>query len=280
MPANVALIQLVSGADTARNLRDAGALLERVHDAGAALAVLPENFAFMGRDDAARVGKAETPGDGPIQEFLSATASRLGLTIVGGTVPLATTDPTRPRSACLVFDPAGRQIARYDKIHLFDVALPGGAERYRESASTSPGDEIVVVDTSVGRVGLAVCYDLRFPELFRLLQERGADLIAVPSAFTATTGAAHWEVLVRARAVENLTMVIAAGQGGRHDGGRVTHGHSMIVDAWGGVLDVLPHGAGTIVTAFDRDAQQRMRTEFGALAARRLSATNGHAEPV
>ena len=270
MSARLAAVQMNSGADVAANLRAAGAALEAARAAGAALAVLPENFAFMGAHERDKLAVAEPAGHGPIQDFLAAAARRLGLWIVAGTVPLKTAEPQRVAAACLAYDAAGAQVARYDKIHLFDVDVPGG-EAYRESHSIAPGaPRPVVVDTPAGRVGLSVCYDLRFPELFRQLVAAGAEVLAVPSAFTERTGEAHWEPLLRARAIENLCYVVAPGQWGAHPNGRRTWGHSLILDPWGRVL--AQHGAGTGVVVADapREALQALRRGFPVLEHRRL----------
>ncbi len=266
----VAAIQMVSGPDVAANLATAGRLLAAARNDGAQLIVLPENFAFMGPDDASRLAQAERFGSdgGPMQAFLAEQAGRLRCWIVGGTVPIATGQPDRIASACLVYDADGHCVARYDKMHLFDVEVPGGAESYVESASTCPGTEAVVVETPVGRLGLAVCYDLRFPELFRALIDRGAQGFALPAAFTATTGEAHWDVLIRARAIENLAFVVAAAQGGTHESGRRTFGASMVVDGWGRVLARLDKGEGIVTGAPDLDGQAATRQQFPALSHR------------
>ncbi len=267
--ARVAAVQMVSGADVASNLREAAVLLSEAADAGAALAVLPENFACMPTDESYRRKIAEEDGDGPIQAFLSAQAERLKMWVVGGTIPLRVADDDRPAAACLVCDSAGRRVARYDKMYLFDVSLPGGQESYRESDNIRPGDTPVVIDSPIGRLGLAVCYDLRFPGLFRMLGDRGAQMIALPSAFTASTGRAHWEPLVRARAIENLAWVVAADQGGRHDGGRETFGDSMIVDPWGKILDRRAAGPGIVTGDVDLNWQDDLRRRFPTLEHRK-----------
>jgi nitrilase len=269
--AALAALQMVSGAEPEANLQSAARLLAAAAAAGARLAVLPENFAFMGAREEDKLALAERAGDGPLQAFLSRQAERHGLWLVGGTLPLAGAEPGRVRAACLVYDDRGRQVARYDKIHLFDVAL-GSDERYAESQTVAPGSAPVVLDTPLGRLGLAVCYDLRFPELFRALVDDGMELLALPAAFTATTGRAHWEVLLRARAIENLCYVIAAAQGGRHPGPRETFGESMVIDPWGAVLDRIPTGAGVAQAPFDRGLLERTRRAFPALAHRRVSA--------
>lgn len=266
----VAAIQLATGPNVSANLCEVGRLIANAAAAGAGLVVLPENFAFMGRREQDLLALAEADGDGPLQGFLARTAARFGVWLVGGTVPLRATAPDRVRAACLVFDANGARQARYDKMHLFDVALPGADERYQESAIIEPGDQLVVLDTPFGRLGLAVCYDLRFPELVRAMQDGGVELLALPAAFTATTGKAHWEILVRARAIENLVYVIAAAQGGFHLNGRETHGHSMIVDPWGAILAQVPRGIGSICCAIDPQARDSVRRSFPALSHRRL----------
>ncbi|HEX7966510.1 MAG TPA: carbon-nitrogen hydrolase family protein [Gammaproteobacteria bacterium] len=265
----LAAVQMTSGTDVTVNLREAGKLMAKAAAQGAGLIVLPENFALMARDDAERVAAGEVDGSGRIQDFLAEKAQTLKVWIVGGTVPvLASREKVFAR--CPVYNAAGRRVAHYDKIHMFDVQV-GGTESYHESARTEAGGKPVTVLTPFGRLGLAVCYDLRFPELFRALAAQGADLFAVPSAFTRTTGERHWEMLARARAVENLSCLVAAAQGGHHANGRDTWGRSMVVDAWGEVLaerrDAEP---GIVTAAFDPAQQQRLRARFPALAHRRL----------
>jgi nitrilase len=267
----LAAIQMVSGTEVAANLAAAARLIGEAAAQGARLVVLPENFALMARDDAARRQAAEEDGRGPIQDFLAAQARQHGLWLVGGSVLLKSTNAARMRAACLVYDERGVRAARYDKIHLFDVALPGG-EQYRESSVLEPGHEPVVVDTPFGRLGLSICYDLRFPELYRQLLARDAVLMVVPSAFTATTGRAHWEVLVRARAIENLAYVIAPNQGGAHDNGRVTHGDSMIVSPWGEVLARRAKDAGVVLAPMDAERQRQVRAQLPSIEHRKLSA--------
>ncbi len=266
----IAAIQMASGPNVSANLIEAGRLIEKAVAAEAGLVVLPENFAIMGLSEEDKVAVREREGEGPIQEFLAKQAERHGIWIVGGTIPLESSVPDKIRAACLVYDAKGRQVARYDKIHLFDVALRESGEEYNESATIEPGDELVVVDTPFGRLGLAVCYDLRFPELFRSLVEEGAELIALPAAFTAITGKAHWEVLVRARAIENLCYIAASAQGGYHVSGRHTHGDSMIVDPWGVVLDRLNNGSGIVVGEIDCEQLRNTRRTFPVLEHRRL----------
>jgi len=276
----VAAIQMVSVPDVQTNLAEAGRLIAQAAAGGARLVVLPENFAFMGASDKDKLAVRETAGGGPIQAFLSDAAARFGIWIVGGTLPLASKDGSRVYAACLLYDDKGAMAARYDKLHLFDVTLEQNHERYMESRTTVAGDRIVVVDTPFGRMGLAVCYDLRFPEIFRAMLDAGAELIAVPSAFTAFTGKAHWEILVRVRAIENQCYVIAAAQGGVHTGGRETYGDSMIVDPWGVILDRLPHGAGVAMAVVDRAHLSRIRRNFPAVEHRRTNLHPTHAGSV
>ncbi|MDE2261529.1 MAG: carbon-nitrogen hydrolase family protein [Gammaproteobacteria bacterium] len=264
----VSAIQMTSGPDVSANLRVARALLEQAAGAGAQLAALPENFSFLGLSDGDKRRVAEDDGSGPVQDFLAQSARRLGMWIVGGTVPLRGAADGRVAAACLVYDCAGERRARYDKIHLFDIQVPGRSESYRESANVAPGSAPVVVETPVGRLGLSVCYDVRFPELFRRLSAAGAELLAVPSAFTEPTGRAHWETLLRARAIENLCWLIAPAQSGFHPNGRETYGDSMIIDHWGRVLDRLPRGRGCITAEIDLERQRRDRGSFPSLAHR------------
>ena len=268
----VAAIQMTSGPDVAANLAQARELLEQAAARGAKLAALPENFSFIGLKDGDKRAVAEAEGAGPVQEFLAATARALRLWIVGGTVPLQAGADGRVAAASLVYSSDGERVGRYDKIHLFDVDLPGRSERYRESAHVAPGSAPVVIDTPVGRLGLSVCYDVRFPELYRHLSAAGAQLLAVPSAFTSPTGRAHWETLLRARAIENLCYVVAPAQSGFHPGGRETYGDSMIVDYWGRILQRVPRGRGCAVAELDSAAQASVRESFPALAHRAFGA--------
>jgi nitrilase len=267
----VAALQMTSCANVARNLAVAGDLLEQARARGARIAVLPENFAYMGAGPADKLAVAEPHGSGPIQDFLSQRARALGLWIVGGTLPLQVPGEERAAAACLVYDDAGREAARYDKIHLFDVDVPGKTESHRESRGVRPGSQAVVVDTPAGRLGLAVCYDVRFPELFRELLAQGAEWFTLPSAFTVPTGLAHWELLLRARAVENLCYLVAPAQSGFHENGRETHGDSMIVEPWGRVIARLPRGTGLITAELDLARQRRLRQDFPAVQHRRLA---------
>ena len=262
----VAAIQMASGPNVAGNLNEARRLIEKAAEQGARLVVLPEYFPIMGMTDTDKIAVREQPGSGPIQQFLSETARRHKIWLVGGSIPLAASGPDKVLNTCLVFDEQGGQVARYDKIHLFNLDL--GNERYREANTIEPGKDVVVVDSPFGRIGLAICYDLRFPELFRAM--RDVDIIVLPSAFTATTGKMHWEVLVRARAIENLSYVIAAAQGGYHVNGRETHGHSMIVDPWGRVLDEMARGSGVVIAEVNRNYQASLRTSLPALSHRTI----------
>jgi len=246
------------------NLSEASRLLTEAREEGAALAVLPENFAYMGAEDADRLAVAESWGEGPIQDFLRREALEKRLWLVGGTVPVRG-EGGKARSASLLFDPQGRCAARYDKIHLFDVGIPGSVESYQESATTVAGSEAVTADTPLGRIGMAVCYDIRFPALFQRLTDLGMDILVLPAAFTVPTGEAHWSVLARARAIEALCYVVAAGQWGEHSGGRQTYGHSMIVDPWGRVLATRTAGAGVVTTDLDIIGLERLREDFPAL---------------
>jgi len=269
----VAAIQMASGPNVGANLNEAGRLIARAADAGAELVVLPENFALMGMTELDKVAVREPDGSGPIQDFLAAQADKHRVWLVGGTVPLEASVAEKVRAACLLFDERGARVARYDKVHLFDVTLEESGEQYNESETIEAGNEVVVADTPFGRLGLAVCYDLRFPELFRRMHEEGVEVIAMPAAFTAVTGRAHWEPLVRARAIENLCYVVASAQGGYHVNGRETHGDTMIVDPWGVVLDRLPRGSGFVIADIDLDRVQAIRRSFPTLEHRKIPCT-------
>jgi nitrilase len=269
-PVKVAALQMTSAADVAVNLEAAARLLAEARAAGARVAVLPENFSFMGLRDVDKRAIAEPDGDGPVQRFLSQQARELGLWIVGGTTPIAQEAGGRIAAACLVYGDDGRRAARYDKMHLFDVDIPGRAESYRESANIAPGSRAVLVPTPAGLLGLSVCYDMRFPELYRQLSAAGAQWFTIPSAFTVPTGRAHWEVLLRSRAIENLSYVVAAAQWGRHANGRETYGDSLIVDYWGTVLARLSAGSGVVIAELDLVAQTETRRNFPALTHRLL----------
>ncbi len=261
----MAAIQMVSGPRVADNLAAAGQLIADAAGQGAQLVALPEYFPIIGADDD-RVRAREDFGAGPIQEWLAATARRHGVWIFAGTIPLTASVADRMRNSTLVFDPAGRCVERYDKVHLFGFTK--GEESYDEAAFIEPGTELAAVDTPFGRVALSICYDLRFPELYRALGS--VDLILLPAAFTETTGRAHWEILLRARAIENQCYLLAVGQGGRHESGRVTHGNSMIVDPWGEILDRKMKGPGIVIADLDHARIAEIRESLPALAHRKL----------
>jgi len=260
----VAAVQMVSEPEVAANLAVAGELIARAAGEGASLVALPEYFCILGRRDRDKVDVREEDGRGPIQDFLAAAAAKNKVWLVGGSAPLASSDPDKVRNSCLIFDAAGKRVARYDKIHLFGFDL--GAERFQESRSIEPGSEVVTVDAPFGRLGISICYDLRFPELYRKMGT--VDLILVPSSFTATTGRAHWEMLLCARAVENQAYVLAPAQGGHHANGRDTWGHSMIVDPWGRVLAQLDSGPGVVAAEIDPAEIARVRRMLPALTHR------------
>lgn len=267
----VAAIQMISGPEVQANLEQARGLLEQAAAQGARLALLPECFAAFGNKDLAGIGAAEFDGSGPIRPFLSEQARRLGLWIIAGSIPLPAEPGGKPFAACLVIDDQGVQQARYDKLHLFDVDVPDGTRTYRESRDYVAGDRLVLVDTPVGRVGLSICYDLRFAELYLALRRQGADLLVVPSAFTAVTGAAHWDVLLRARAIETQCYILAANQGGCHPNGRETFGHSCLIDPWGSVLASLDSGPGLICETLDPNHLKRIREEMPVAEHRRFA---------
>jgi nitrilase len=262
----VAAIQMASGPHVAANLQEAERLIELAAATGARIVALPEYFAILGMKDTDKVAVRERDGQGPIQDFLAAQARRHRVWIVGGSVPLESAIEGKVRNSCLVYDQEGQRVARYDKIHLFGFEM--GQERYSEERTIEPGRSVCVVDSPFGRIGISVCYDLRFPELYRAMGE--VDLIMVPSAFTETTGKAHWDTLVRARAIENLAYVVAPAQGGYHVNGRETHGHTMIVDPWGVVLDRLPRGSGVVVAGVNPTYQAKIRKSLPALAHKAL----------
>jgi deaminated glutathione amidase len=264
----IAALQTVSTPDVDRNLEAAAALIARAAQQGAQLVSLPEYFCLMGRRDTDKLDHAEAPGEGPIQSFLSAQAKQHGLWLIGGTLPLRAATAERARNACCVYGPDGALAARYDKIHLFRFETE--RESYDEARVLEAGSEPVTVQAGALRVGLSVCYDLRFPELYRALCTPPCDVLSVPAAFTYTTGRAHWELLLRARAVENQCYVLAAAQGGRHENGRRTWGHSMVVDPWGEVVAVLPEGEGVVVAEIDIVKLAAVRRQLPALQHRRL----------
>ena len=264
----IAALQTVATPDVDRNLEVAARLIGEAAREGAALVALPEYFCLMGRHDEDKLLAAEAPGDGPIQAFLATQARQHGLWLIGGTLPLMTAAPDRVRNACCVYAPDGTLAARYDKIHLF--RYDNGRESYDEARVLEPGSEPVVMQAGPLRVGLSVCYDLRFPELYRRLCTPPCDLLSVPAAFTYTTGRAHWELLLRARAVENQCYVIAPAQGGTHENGRRTWGHSMVVDPWGEVVAVRPEGEGVVLAEVDARRTASVRQQLPALTHRRL----------
>jgi predicted amidohydrolase len=261
-----AAIQMVSTPDVADNLSRAGALIADAARQGARVVGVPEYFCVMGMKDSDKVAVREIDGKGPIQNFLAETAAKNKVWIIGGTVPLECPDPAKVLNTTLVYNDRGERVARYDKIHLF--GFDNGTERYQESRTIAPGSTPVAFDTPLGRMGLSICYDLRFPELYRAFGT--PDLIWVPSAFTATTGKAHWEPLLRARAIENLAYVIAPAQGGKHVNGRSTHGHSMIIDPWGAILAERDSGEGVVIADIDLSVTTRMRGMLPALEHRVL----------
>jgi predicted amidohydrolase len=264
----IAALQTVSTPDVARNLETAARLLAQAAQEGAQLVSLPEYFCLMGQRDSDKLTHMEAPGDGPIQAFLAEQARLHGLWLIGGTLPLRGATPDHARNACCVYAPDGSLAARYDKIHLFRFATE--RESYDEARVLEPGSTPVALQAGALRVGLSVCYDLRFPELYRALCTPPCDVLSVPAAFTYTTGRAHWELLLRARAVENQCYVLAAAQGGLHENGRRTWGHSMIVDPWGDVVAVRPEGEGVVVAEMDMTKIAAVRKQLPALAHRVL----------
>ena len=262
----IAAVQMVSSHDVEKNLSDADELIAEAARQGARLVGLPEYFCLMGKRDGDKVAIRETEGNGPIQSFLSQAAAKHGVWLVGGTAPLATADAGRVRNACLIYDDTGKQVARYDKIHLF--GFQNGAERYDESTTIEAGDTPMSLDSPFGKLGFSICYDLRFPELYRSFAP--VDIIFVPSAFTATTGRAHWETLLRARAIENLAYVVAPAQGGVHSNRRATWGHSMIIDPWGEILACRDEGPGVVIAEIDLSKNAKVRASLPALDHRTL----------
>ncbi|OQW69595.1 MAG: acyltransferase [Proteobacteria bacterium ST_bin12] len=264
----VAGIQMASSPQVSSNLIEAERLIAIAANQGAKIVVLPEYFCIMGVKEIDKVAVREKAGDGMIQRFLAKMAKDYKIWLIGGTVPLTSNYPNKVRNSCLVYNDKGLQVARYDKIHLFGLDL--GTEHYHEENTIESGNEVVVVETPHGKIGLSVCYDLRFPELYRAMGE--VDMLVVPSAFTETTGKAHWESLIRARAIENLCYVIAPAQGGYHLSGRETHGNSMIVDPWGVILDRLPRGSGVVMANVNRDYQTSLRSSLPALKHKTIKA--------
>jgi predicted amidohydrolase len=264
----VAGIQMASSPNVSSNLTEAERLIALAAEQGAKVVVLPEYFCIMGLKDIDKVAVREKYNDGPIQSFLAKMARDYKIWLIGGTIPLTSNFPNKVRNSCLVYNDKGEQVARYDKIHLFGLDL--GTEHYHEENTIESGNQVVSVDTPYGKIGLSVCYDLRFPELYRAMG--AVDIIVIPSAFTETTGKAHWEPLIRARAIENLCYVIAPAQGGYHLSGRETHGNSMIVDPWGVILDRLPRGSGIVIANINRDYQTSLRQSLPALKHRTIKA--------
>ncbi|MCF7981452.1 MAG: carbon-nitrogen hydrolase family protein [Pseudomonadales bacterium] len=271
----IAAIQMVSGDQVETNLNIAQDLVREATEQGAQLVVLPENFALLSTAKLQQAGEREVSSSGPIRHFVSNLARDYKVWIVAGSIPVAARPDghvldSRVRAACFVFDDQGREVSRYDKIHLFDVDVADSYGSYRESDSIEPGELVQLVETPFGRIGLSICYDLRFPELFRLLLDKGVEIITVPSAFTAVTGAAHWEVLLRARAIENLCYAVGANQGGRHSKSRETFGHSMIIDPWGRVLAKKEKDAGIVLAKINLDYLKEVRARMPVAQHRRL----------
>jgi nitrilase len=265
----IAALQMASGPQLQANLMEAGRLIKEAAAQGAGMVVLPETFVLMGKQEQERLAIAEEAGDGPIQQFLQQQAQKYKVWIVAGTIPIRSDDPDHAYATSFLYNAQGEPVARYDKIHLFDAMVGENRDTYTESAATKSGTQPVVVDTPFGRLGLSVCYDLRFPELYRHLSAAGAQILVVPSAFTAITGKAHWEVLLRARAIENLCYVVAAAQGGYHVNSRTTYGHSMVVDYWGNILNMREKGAGIVTASIDLASLEQQRKTFPVLSHRR-----------
>jgi nitrilase len=266
----IAAIQMASGPVVQGNLMQAARLIKRAAKQGADMVVLPESFAIMGQTEEERVAIAEEAGQGFIQDTLSQLAASFGIWIVAGTIPLKTDDPKKSTASSIMFNDKGEQVARYDKIHLFDVILEDNNETYNESETTVPGSDIVAVDTPFGKIGLTVCYDLRFPQLYRKLIAQGVEILLIPSAFTDLTGKAHWKPLLRARAIENLCYVVAPAQGGYHVNGKATYGNSMMIDYWGKVRATSAKGSHVIIMDIDLEGLHRVRKSFPVLKHRKL----------
>jgi len=266
----IAAIQMISGSNLDRNLLQAEHLIALAVSANAKLIVLPENFSFMPKNDGERLSVQEEFGQGKIQDFLSKQSKLHQVFIIAGTVPISDKKSNKVFGSCLVYNDQGICYERYDKIHLFDVNVPEINENYNESETIQAGNEVKVIETPFAKIGLAVCYDLRFPELFRQFVDLDVDIIAIPSAFTEMTGKAHWEVLLKARAIENLSYVIAANQGGKHESNRETYGDSMIVDPWGNILNRLAKGPGIVLADIDKNKLSQLRSSFPVLKHRQL----------
>ena len=272
---NVAAVQMVSTDTVNENLELAQKLIADAVSKQAKLVTLPENFPLMGKEDTARLAIKEPLTNGPLQSFLSEQSKQHHIWLLGGTIPIESEKPDKVFPASLLYDPKGKCIAHYDKIHLFDVLVDESMdasenESYRESDAFEAGNRIVVAKTEIGNIGLSVCYDLRFPEMYRKMHEDNVQIITVPSAFTATTGKAHWESLLKTRAIENLCYVIASNQGGTHDNERETWGQSMIVDPWGTILASVDKGAGVAIAAIDLEKQSKLRKMFPVLEHRKI----------
>lgn len=266
-----AAIQMASSPNISSNLIEAERLIADASGQGVKLVALPENFALMGQLETDKIHQKEPDGSGPIQDFLAKTAKKYAIWIIAGTLPITDTkNDQKVFSSCLIYNDQGERVARYDKIHLFDVHIPGSEEVYRESDTVSNGSTPLVIDSPFGKLGIAICYDLRFPELFRTLQEQGMEILIIPSAFTEKTGAAHWELLLRARAVENLCYIIAPNQGGFHINGRQTYGHSMIIDPWGTMLNCKKINAGFVSAEIDLVRLHKTRESFPVLQHRQI----------
>ena len=262
----VAAIQMVSTPDVADNIATARNLVAEAAAGGATLVTLPEYWPIMGLRDTDKVSHAEQPGSGPIQDFLAEASREHGIWLIGGTLPLVSNDAAKVLNTTLVYDPQGKPVGRYDKIHLF--GFQQGSESYDEARTIVPGTQVGSFEAPFGRVGLSICYDLRFPELYRAMGT--CALIVVPAAFTYVTGLAHWEVLLRARAIENQCYVLASAQGGTHASGRRTFGHSMLVDPWGKVIDVLAEGEGVVAGDIDQAFLEQVRSNLPALKHRKM----------
>lgn len=274
----IAAIQMASGTNIRANLNEVKNQIQSAAQAGSRLVVLPESFAVMSLQDADQLEISEDEGSGLIQDFLSEQAKENNIWLIAGTIPIKLNSDNinyenKFHAACIVFNDKGEQVSRYDKIHLFDVHIEATDETYKESETIEAGNKSIVVETPFGKIGLAICFDLRFPELFRQLVLDGAEIIVLPSAFTASTGKAHWEVLLRARAIENLCYVVASAQGGYHVNGRQTYGDSMIVDPWGIILDRLPQGSGYAIADIDIENIKSIRQNFPVLQNRKISCT-------
>ena len=264
---------MASGPNVSANLLEVAREIVNASKAGAKLIVLPENFSMMGYEDSEQINVAEAEGKGLIQDFLAEQSRKNKIWIIAGTMPLRSENKNKVYAACLVYNSKGERVGRYNKIHLFDVYLETTSETYKESETLVAGNEAFVIDTPFGKIGIAICYDLRFPELFRQLVQLGAEIIVVPAAFTAITGKAHWEVLLRSRAIENLCYIVASAQGGYHVSGRETYGHSMIVDPWGTILKNLPQGSGYVIADVDISNVKKIRQNFPVLGHRKISCT-------